>query len=146
MHMEQGQSAAGRTGLMDKVRQSASSQLGTQKDRATDGIGSVAQAVRQSTQQLRDQQHDTIARYVEQGADQLEQFANRLKNKDIGEMAREAQNFARRRPALFIGSAFALGLCAARFLKSSGTNGTRSMAVGTDWSAAGGQSAETGWA
>jgi hypothetical protein len=144
--MEQGQSAAGRTGLMDKVRQSASSQLGTQKDRATDGIGSVAQAVRQSTQQLRDQRHETIAQYVEQAADQLEQFANRLKNKDIGEMAREAQDFARRRPTLFIGSAFALGICAARFLKSSANNGSRSMTGETSWSPAAGQSAETGWA
>jgi|SRR5215204_319160 len=144
--MEQGQGAAGRTGLMDKVRQSASSQLGTQKDRATDGIGSVAQAVRQSTQQLRDQQHETIAQYVEQAADQLEQFANRLKNKDIGEMAREAQDFARRRPALFIGSAFAVGLFGARFLKSSGTNGMHNAAGDRNWSAAAPRSAETGWA
>jgi hypothetical protein len=121
--MEQRNNTGGGAGLMDRVRESASSQLGAQKDRATDGIGSVAQAVRQSTQQLRDQKHETIAQYVEQAADQLERFATRLKDKNVGDLAREAQDLARRRPALFIGSAFALGLLGARFVKSSGSSG-----------------------
>lgn len=120
--MEQAKNTGG-SGLMDRVKESATSQLGAQKDRATDGLGSVAQAVRQSTQQLRDQQHDTIAQYVEQAADQLERFATRMKGKNVGDLAREAQDLARRRPALFIGSAFALGLLGARFIKSSGDNG-----------------------
>jgi hypothetical protein len=107
------------TGIMDKVREGATSQLSTQKNRATEGIGSVAQAVRQSTQHLRDNQHETIAQYVDQAANQLEQFSNRLKDKDINELMRDAQQLARRRPALFIGSAFAVGLFGARFLKSS---------------------------
>ena len=120
--MEQRNNTSG-TGLMDRVKSSAATQLGAQKDRATDGIGSVAQAVRQSSQQLRDQQHGTIAQYVEQAADQLERFATRLKDRDIGDLARDAQDLARRRPALFVGSAFALGLLSARFLKSSNANG-----------------------
>ena len=119
---EQNNTGSG-AGLIDRVRESASSQLGAQKDRATEGIGSVAQAVRQSTQQLRDQQHDTIAQYVEQAADRLEQFASTLKDKNVGDLAREAQDLARRRPAIFIGAAFAIGLFAARFIKSSSTNG-----------------------
>lgn len=121
--MEQQHSTGGSAGLMDRVKESATSQLGAQKDRATDGIGSVAQAVRQSTQQLRAQQHETIAQYVEQAADQLERFAARMKERNIGDLARDAQDLARRRPALFIGSAFALGLLGARFLKSSNSNG-----------------------
>jgi hypothetical protein len=110
-------------GLMNRMKESATSQLGAQKDRATDGLGSVAQAVRQSTQQLRDQQHDTIAQYVEQAADHIERFASRLKDRNVGDLAREAQDLARRRPVLFIGSAFALGLLGARFLKSSADAG-----------------------
>ena len=122
--MEQQNSTGGGVGLMDRVKESATSQLGAQKDRATDGIGSVAQAVRQSGQHLRDQQHDTIAQYIEQAADQLERFAVRMKDRNVGDLAREAQELARRRPALFIGSAFALGLLGARFLKSSSGNGS----------------------
>src|SRR4051794_18025748 len=112
--------AAGGAGIMDKVKDGAVSQLSTQKDRATDGIGSVAQAVRQSTQQLRDQRHDTIAEYVDQAAAQLERFSKTLKEKNVSELLDEAQRFARRNPALFIGGAFAIGLLSARFLKSSG--------------------------
>jgi hypothetical protein len=110
---------AGGAGLIDKVKDGAVSQLSTQKDRATDGIGSVAQAVRQSTQQLREQRHDTIAQYVDQAAAQLERFSNTLKEKNVSELLDEAQRFARRNPALFVGGAFALGLLSARFFKSS---------------------------
>jgi len=104
---------------VDRVRDKAAAQLSSQKDRATDGLGSVAQAVRQSTQQLRDQKHDTIAGYVEQAADQIEKFSQRLRDKDVGELLDDAQRLARRQPAVFIGSAFALGVIGARFLKSS---------------------------
>jgi hypothetical protein len=117
--MEGLNSSTGGAGLMERVRQGATTQLGTQKDRATDGIGTVAQAVRKTTQHLRDQQHDTIARYVDEAATQLERFSQRLRDKDVRELLDDAQDFARRRPAVFIGSAFALGVLGARFLKSS---------------------------
>jgi ElaB/YqjD/DUF883 family membrane-anchored ribosome-binding protein len=117
--MDQQNNQSGGTGLMDRVRQGANTQLSTQKNRATDGLGNVAQAVRQTTQHLREQQHDTIARYVDQAADQLERMSDRLRQKDVGQLLQDAQQFARRRPAVFIGSAFAVGLLGARFLKSS---------------------------
>lgn len=106
-------------GLMDKLRDGAASQLGTQKNRATDGVTSVAQAVRQSTQQLRDNRHETIAQYVDSAVDGVERFANRLREKDVNELVRDAQQFARRNPAVFVGTAFGIGVVAARFLKSS---------------------------
>ena len=130
--MDQQNNQSSGTGLMDRVRQGANTQLSTQKNRATDGIGNVAQAVRQTTQHLREQQHDTIARYVEQAADQLERMSDRLRQKDVGQLLQDAQQFARRRPAVFIGSAFAVGLLGARFLKSSrernGSSGRNSYA------------------
>jgi hypothetical protein len=107
------------TGMVDQMKNRASAQINLQKDRATDGLGTMAQAVRQSTQQLRDQQHDTVASYVEQAANQLEQLSQRLKQKDVGELLNDAQRVARRQPALFVGSAFALGLIGARVMKSS---------------------------
>ena len=109
----------GNTGIVDRVRERATAQLSTHKDQATEGLGTVAQAVRQTTQSLRDQQHDTVAQYVERAADQIERLSDRLKNKDVTELLDDAQQLARRQPALFIGGAFALGLVGARFLKSS---------------------------
>lgn len=108
-----------RAGIVDRVRERATAQLSSQKDKATDGLGTVAQAVRQTTQNLREQQHDTVAQYVERAADQIERFSERLKNKDVNELLDDAQQLARRQPAVFIGGAFALGLVGARFLKSS---------------------------
>jgi hypothetical protein len=110
------------SGIVDRVKERAAAQISTQKDRATDGLGSVAQAVRQSTQQLRDQRHETVASYVEQAADQIERLSRRLKEKDVGELVEDAQRLARRQPALFVGSAFALGLVGARFFKSTSPN------------------------
>ena len=107
------------SGIVGRVKESATAQLATQKDKATDGLGSVAQAMRQTTQHLRTQQHDTVARYAEQAADQIERFSQRLRDKDVGELLDDAQQLARRQPALFIGGAFAIGLLGARFLKSS---------------------------
>lgn len=106
-------------GMVARVRERASAELSTQKDRATEGLGSVAQAVRQSTGRLREHKHDTAAQYVEKAADQIDRLTNRLRQKDVGELVQDAQRLARRRPALFIGGAFALGLVGARFLKSS---------------------------
>jgi hypothetical protein len=110
-------------GVMDRVRESATSQLSSQKDRATDGLGSLAQAVRQSTQSFRDNQQDTVANYVEKAADQIEQFSTRLRERNVKDLLHDAQHFARRQPAMFIGAAFVLGVVAARFLKSNGNNG-----------------------
>jgi hypothetical protein len=105
--------------LKDRIRQTANTQLNRQKDRATDELGNVARAVRETTQQLRERNQATAAHYIEQAANQLQRVSERLKNKDVGELLSDAQRLARRQPALFIGGAFALGLIGARFFKSS---------------------------
>jgi hypothetical protein len=111
--------ARGTTGIIDRVRDTATAQLTSQKDRATDGLGSISQAVRQSTHQLRDQKHDVLAHYVERAADQIDRFSQRMRDKNVDDLVRDIQQMARRRPAFFIGGAFAVGLIGARFFKSS---------------------------
>jgi hypothetical protein len=123
-HMEQGTTVSADNkqsgnGIVGRIRDTAAAQLNSQKEKATQGLGTVASAVRESTQNLRSQQHDVAARYVEQAADQIERFSSRLREKDVMELLSDAQQLARRRPALFVGAAFALGLIGARFLKSS---------------------------
>jgi hypothetical protein len=109
-------------GVMDRVKQSATAQLSSQKTRATDSLGSVATAVRESGRPLRDNQHPVMAEFVEGAAERLEQWSTRLRERDVNELVRDAQQFARQRPALFIGAAFAAGIATARFLKSSSGN------------------------
>ena len=106
-------------GIVNRMKESATAQLTTQKDRGTDALGHVAEAVRSSTQKLREERHDTIAGYVEQAANQIQNWSRRLREKDVDELVADMQRLARRQPLVFIGSAFALGLVGARFLKSS---------------------------
>ena len=117
--------------VVDRVKDTAAAQLNTQKGRAVEGMDTVAQAVRQATQQLRAEQHDTVAQYIEKGAEQLERFASRMRDKDAKDIVRDIEQFARRQPALFISGSFAVGVLAARFLRSSQDNdgnGTRNNA------------------
>jgi len=121
----QSHTGEGDSGIMGRVRERAAAQLNTQKDRATDGVGNVVQVVRNATRELRDQHHETMAEYIDRTVAQVERFASRLKNKDVTELVQDAQTLARRQPAVFIGSAFALGLLGARFFKSSSPAGSR---------------------
>ena len=106
-------------GIVNRVKESAAAQLTTQKNRGTDALGQVANAVRSSTQKLREERHETIAGYIDNAADQIDNWSRRLREKDIDELVSDVQRLARRQPAVFIGSAFALGLVGARFFKSS---------------------------
>jgi len=108
----------GGQGLMHSIQQQASSALSSQKDRAADGIKSVIDAVRQTGESLREK-NGTIAGYADSAASQLERFSTQLRDRDVSELMDEVSSFARRQPALFIGGGVALGLVAARFLKSS---------------------------
>ncbi len=64
----------------------------------------------------------TTAKYSESVASQVEQFSRYLEKKDLRDVANDVERFARRNPAVFLGGAFALGLLAARFLKSANPN------------------------
>jgi len=62
----------------------------------------------------------------------LERFSNNVRGKDVNELLDGARDFARRQPALFVGGSFAVGLLAARFLKSSGQEAARSNSGRSD--------------
>jgi hypothetical protein len=106
-------------GVIDRVKEGAAAHLEVQKDRATEGLNTVAEAVRKTTDTLRSEKHDTAARFVEQTADQLQRLSTELRQKNITQLVDEAARLARRQPAIFVGLSFAAGLLAARFLKSS---------------------------
>ena len=105
--------------VVDRAQEQAKSQLGGQVSRAAEGLGTVAEAVGAVGQQLREKDQAALAQYANQAADRIERFSHYLRERDVNELLGEAQRLARRQPTLFMGGAFALGLVAARFLKSS---------------------------
>ena len=61
----------------------------------------------------------SATRLVERANEGLRSLSDRLKNKDLDEIMRDAESFARRQPAVFLGAAAIAGFLAVRFLKSS---------------------------
>jgi ElaB/YqjD/DUF883 family membrane-anchored ribosome-binding protein len=131
--METAQELAGQ--VQQKATQRVESGLSRGKGQAAETLNTVAQALITSGQQLRERKQDNVSRYVDQVADRVQRVSNYLQNTDVSEIIDSTEEFARRRPALFLGGAFALGLIGARFLKSSrrgaagaGQAGTREAA------------------
>jgi hypothetical protein len=106
--------------VMDRAGRQVNSALAGQKSQAAGSMESIAHAVRQTGQQLREQDQAGIAEYADRAADQMESFSRQLRERDVSDLVGEVESFARRQPALFLGGALLLGFMGARFLKSSG--------------------------
>lgn len=127
-------------GLYDQAKDTAGQAYGTatekakstieeQKTNLATSLTSVADSIKQVGENLRgaDDQigiANFTAKYSDSLAQQIEQISDYFENQDLRQMARDLEGFARRNPAIFIGGAFALGIFAARFLKSSSTTQT----------------------
>ena len=104
-------------GWMGRFRDRAAAQLSTQKDLLSAGLGNVASAARQSTQMLRERQHDAVAQYVDRAADGLDRFSTRLRERDVNDIMSDVGRAAKKQPALFVGAAVALGVIGARLVQ-----------------------------
>lgn len=110
---------------VDQVKEKAGSVLDEQKTNLAYGITSVADSIRNVGENLGGSgENNQIAalagKYGDTLAGQIEKFSGYIDDKEITELVSDVEKFARRNPLLFVGGAFALGLLAARFLKSSG--------------------------
>jgi len=105
--------------LAQQARDQIVSQLTTQKDQVAGTLDTMALAFMQTGQQLRDQGQGAVSNCVEQVAGIGDQLSSYLRQRDINQLVGEVEDFGRRQPALFLGTAFAIGFFAVRFLKSS---------------------------
>jgi len=96
------------------------SRVSTQTSRSAIDLGNLANALRQTSQQL---EGNPASSFVTKAADRLDRVSELLDTTDPAELVGKVESFARREPLLFLGGAFALGIVGARFLKSSATHG-----------------------
>jgi hypothetical protein len=89
------------------------------KSKVTSSLDGIASALGKTTEELQSTELRQIASYGERLQHLTQDFSDYLKNAKAGDLLHDAEALARRQPALFLGGAFALGLVAARFLKSS---------------------------
>jgi hypothetical protein len=108
--------------MLGDVKQRVTSRVDEQKNRAADGLGGIADVFRSAGNELRTE-NEALASYVDMASDQMRRFADTIRQRGVSDMLDDVAVFARRRPALFIGGAFLVGLGIARFLKSSADHG-----------------------
>ncbi|MCQ0969515.1 hypothetical protein MLD63_03570 [Paracoccus sp. TK19116] len=87
------------------------------KASAADEVQGVASALRTAANELRD--GSPQARTFSQIADTLADASDSLRDKDLGQMMTAANDFAKRNPLIFLGSALLVGFAATRFAKAS---------------------------
>jgi ElaB/YqjD/DUF883 family membrane-anchored ribosome-binding protein len=104
---------------LQQARDRAGSSLAESKGQLADQIESLASAFRRSADRLRADDRRTIASITSALARQADQAGNYLRRMDARAVRDDLEDFTRRQPGLVLGGAAALGLIAARFLKSS---------------------------
>jgi len=109
----------------ERARQSGAQYAHEKKVRVAEEIGVFSGAIRKASHKLHEEQHDSIANYVDAAAEQLDQCREALESKQIGEIFDDLQDFARRRPEVVYGGLFVTGLAAMRFLKASKSSRVR---------------------
>lgn len=102
-----------------QARERAGASLADSRRQAADQIGGIASAFHRTGDHLRAEDQARIAGLADGVADQAERVADYLRRADARTVARDLEGLARRQPAIVLGAAFAVGLLAARFVKSS---------------------------
>jgi ElaB/YqjD/DUF883 family membrane-anchored ribosome-binding protein len=113
-----------------ELRSRGASRLRDQLDTRTTDVGrqarNVAQALRQSGENLRGQGNEQAAGVTDTTAERVEQLGEYLERVDGDRLLRDAERFARQRPWLLAGMGLFAGLIASRMMKASSEERYRS--------------------
>lgn len=110
--------------IYDTAAKKASSTIDEQKSNLAGGLADIAETIRQIGDSIGGEKQPTgivkvATNYGNTLADKVEGFSSYLDDRNLKDMMGDVEDLAHRNPALFLGGAFALGIVAARFLKSS---------------------------
>lgn len=104
--------------LAREGKERARSQADDQKDRVSEGLRTVADALRRGRDQMPEEQR-TYGKFLGVVADRAEDASRYLERRDVDSLTREMRSFARQHAPVFLSGAFTVGLLGARFIKSS---------------------------
>jgi len=108
-----------------QARDSAASSLNDSRSLAADRVGGIADAVRSTSRQLREDHQETVADLTDSLADQVDRLSSYLRDRNLTDVRDDLEQFARRQPVVAVGIALGLGMLGARFIKSSRRGGGR---------------------
>jgi hypothetical protein len=103
--------------MAGEAREKVEAAASHQKSRGADYIGAIAGAMNRAAGEF-ESEVPQAAHYIRQASEQVNGFADTVRQRDVRELVGEVQDFARRQPTLFFGGAVLLGFAALRFLKS----------------------------
>lgn len=106
--------------VSDTIGEEVDNRAGAGFDRAGMMLEHVANAVERAGDELRPEEAP-VADIARAAAGQIRSAAGYVRSADVGTIIGNAEDFARRQPAIFLGGALAIGLMASRFLKASPT-------------------------
>jgi hypothetical protein len=101
------------------ARERAGSKFSEGRFQAAEQVRGIGGALHRTGEQLRSEDQARFADIADNIGRQVDRVADYLRESDGRTIARDVENLARRQPALVFAGAFAIGLAAARFLKSS---------------------------
>jgi hypothetical protein len=122
--VQQTQEVAGH--VTESAKQGAVSYVDSQKQTATQGLHSVADALHETGTTLQSKNQAPLGKYANTAGDKVEGFAGYLEQTTVQDLIRDAEDFARQHSSLFLGGAVALGVAAARFIKASSPSSAQS--------------------
>ncbi|MEO7413766.1 MAG: hypothetical protein ABIZ81_10440 [Opitutaceae bacterium] len=91
---------------------------------AAEKIGGYSSAVHESAKSLEDKDPN-IAWFTHRAADRLQGVADYVRSRDLVDLRHDAEDIARRHPAVFFGGLFVAGLLLGNLLKASSGTGAR---------------------
>jgi ElaB/YqjD/DUF883 family membrane-anchored ribosome-binding protein len=116
--------------LTSKAANRIHSEVDARKGNAAEQAKSVSNAMQAAAGQLDESAPTWLKSAFQQGADQIQRFADTIEQKDSRQILNEVQNFARERPALFLGACAAAGFAAARIFRAGGEEQEASQQFG----------------
>lgn len=118
----------------DKAQEKGREFFHQQSEQAAERVHGLAEALRETANTLSSRDQIYGSRYLEQAAGGLDRVSQLVRDREPEEIVHEVASFARRRPAIFLGTAAAAGFLLARFLKSEPPDRAGvPMTVGEHW-------------
>jgi len=104
--------------MFGKVKSGARDAAASGKDKATSALSEVSAMVGNVAGALDDKVGPQYGDYARKAADAVSGLADSLKSKDIDDLLADARTFVRKRPAVAIGAAAALGFVLTRIVRA----------------------------
>jgi ElaB/YqjD/DUF883 family membrane-anchored ribosome-binding protein len=105
-----------------KTREQLRTQVSDRSTQAGDQLISAAQAMRRTSDQLREEGNEKMAEIVETLVRRGERVGGYLRAADGDKILRDVENFGRKQPWLMVGGSAVVGFLTSRFMKASSSS------------------------